>query len=80
MTTQPRTPQYHYTEAIRLLAVAQSPGVDPGIQQTAALVAIASALLCLAPRRARKQPEPPAARHGRSTSSWLYGDHEGGEQ
>jgi hypothetical protein len=59
--TTPLTPSDYYVEATRLLSVAQSPGVDPGIQQTAALAAIASALLCSAPRRARRAERP--ARH-----------------
>jgi hypothetical protein len=77
--TTPRTPSDYYREATRLLAVAQSPGVDPGIQQTAALAAIASALLCTAPRRARRAPHEPG-HHGRSVhDEWLYGgdDQEG---
>jgi len=80
--TQARTPAEHYREAVRLVGVAQSPGVDPGIQQTAALVAIASALLAAVPRRARRVERPGRHAHGGSPEQqWLYGDHdEGGKR
>jgi hypothetical protein len=54
MTTKPRTPADHYQEAERLIrATAETPGNAPTL-------ALAHALLTLAPRRARRV-EP--ARH-----------------
>jgi hypothetical protein len=79
VTTQPRSPSEHYQAAERLLAAAET-SVTDGLQQSAALIAICHALLCAAPRRARKRPEPPAQHGGSPQSRWLYGDdNTGGE-
>jgi hypothetical protein len=60
MSTQPRTPAEHYADAERLLAAAES-SITEQIQNTSALLALAHAVLTLAPRRARKIGRP--ARH-----------------
>jgi len=61
MPTQPRSPSEHYQEASRLLATAESPTVDPGLRDLSARLALAHAVLTLAPRRARRVERP--ARH-----------------
>jgi hypothetical protein len=74
MNTEPHA---HYADATRLLAVAESVGVDAGTQTVAALASIAHALLAAAPRRARRvQHEPP--RRGGSTprQQWVNGTTE----
>ncbi|HEY3717452.1 MAG TPA: hypothetical protein VGL39_23250 [Jatrophihabitantaceae bacterium] len=79
MVMQAQTPQHHYQEAERLARVAESVGTDPSIQQTAALAAVAHAVLALAPRRARRGkrvPERPGpGRHagGSLEQRWLFG-------
>lgn len=81
MPTVPRSPADHYAEAERLLTVAESPTIDPGIRDLSALLVIGHALMAAAPRRARRQQRPPAARrHGSPANRWLFGDHEGGDQ
>jgi hypothetical protein len=75
MPTQPRQPSWHYQAAERLLAAAESSVVEE-IQNSAALIAIGHAILTLAPRRARRVPQPPG-RHsngGSPADRWLYGD------
>jgi hypothetical protein len=52
--TQPRTPQHHYAESERLLDVAESPSIDPGLRDLSARLALAHAVLTLSPRRARR--------------------------
>jgi hypothetical protein len=81
MPTQPRTPSDHYQEASRLLAAAESPTVDPGLRDLSARLALAHAVLTLAPRKARRVPAPPGRHTGGSpTERWLRGDEqEGGE-
>jgi hypothetical protein len=76
MSTEPRSPAEHYAEAERLLAAAESSVAVAAEQmaEIAALAAIAHALLCSAPRRARRRPEPPAQRGGSPHSRWLYGE------
>jgi hypothetical protein len=78
MTITTRSPSEHYTEAERLLATAESPTIDPGLRDLAAMLVIGHALLASAPRRARRRPEPPAPRHGGNspTERWLRGDDE----
>jgi hypothetical protein len=75
MTSAPRTPQHHYAEAERLAEVAVSPGIEPGIQQTAALTAISHALLAAAPRRARRAPARHAGGNG-LPSHLTWGDEQ----
>jgi len=72
--TQPRSPSEHYQVAERLLgAVEETPANAP-------LLAICHALLCAAPRRARKRPEQPG-RHGSSPQQrWLYGEDGGDDE
>jgi hypothetical protein len=67
--TQPRSPSEHYQHAERLLgAVEETP-------ESAPLLALVHALLCAAPRRARKAPPPPGRHTGGSPQSrWLFGD------
>lgn len=68
------SPAQHFIESERLLAVAESTGTDPTIQQTAALAGIGHALLAQSPRRARKVPPPPGRHTGMPTAQrWLYG-------
>jgi hypothetical protein len=77
MATQPRSPSEHYQDAERLLEVAESQAVDPGLRDLSAMLALAHATLASAPRRARRQPAP-AGRHAGGTTAqqrWLFGDH-----
>jgi hypothetical protein len=70
MSTEPRSPSEHYQAAERLLAAtAENPANAPTL-------AICHALLCAAPRRARKRPELPAQHGGSPQARWLYGDDE----
>jgi hypothetical protein len=67
MPTEPRTPADHYREAERLIAAtAETPTSAP-------LLAVAHALLCAAPRRARRRPQPAAGHGGSPQQRWLYG-------
>jgi hypothetical protein len=68
-----QSPSDHYVSAVRLLAAAESPGVATDTATLAALCAIASALLALTPRRARR----PERRHRPPTgpgAAWTFGD------
>jgi hypothetical protein len=52
MPTKPRSPSEHYAEAERLIrATQETPANGPTL-------AVAHALLCLAPRRARRVQQP----------------------
>jgi hypothetical protein len=77
VSTQPRTPQQHYAESERLLAAA------PETPESAPLLAVAHAILTLAPRRARRIRSdtgsmPPTG--GSPQQRWLYGDTEGDDR
>jgi hypothetical protein len=75
MTTQPRSPAQHYAESERLL------GATDETPANAAILAVAHAVLALAPRRARRQQPEPGRHSGDSLQErWLRGDDLGGER
>jgi hypothetical protein len=72
-----------YAAALRLLAAAESPGVDQDVAVRAALVGIGYAVLSAAPRRARRDRHRDAGRHGQHHGGgsprdrWLHGYDDG---
>ena len=81
MNTEPQGPSEHYAAAVRLLAAAESPGVDTDVARIAALAALGHAVLAGAPRRARRHRD--AGQHGQHPGGmsprdrWLYGHDDG---
>jgi phytoene/squalene synthetase len=79
MAIPARTPaQYHYREAERLLAAAESSPTLDGIAATMALIAIGHAVLAdVGPRKLRRRetaPTPPPPSGGSPRERWLRGD------
>jgi hypothetical protein len=76
-----RTPSDHYRDAVRLLAAAESPGVDTDIARIAALAAIGHVLLASAPRRARRD-RTASVEHGGGgvLHRWITGHDQDGDQ
>jgi hypothetical protein len=63
MNTSPQGPSAHYIDATRLLAVAESAGVDTDVARIAALAALGHAVLAtVSPRTARRHRD--AGQHG----------------
>jgi hypothetical protein len=74
VSSSPRSPSEHYVEAERALAAAES-SVAEQMQNSAALIAIAHAILTLSPRRARRGPDASSPQSGGSPQQrWLRGD------
>jgi hypothetical protein len=72
--TQPRSAQHHYSESERLLGVAESPSIDPGLRDLSAMLALGHAILTLSPRRARRVERPRHAGNGTLPRSVTWGD------
>jgi hypothetical protein len=68
MSSAPRDPAWHYQQAERLAAAAES-SITEGIQSTAALAGIVHALLAQAPRKA------PAAREAQQRRQRAASEH-----